>query len=254
MIGINPIDQTPKIKLYKNDDGSLKGDASICYNAEESVQMAVDILSGGFIRPSNQVTVTRAEYGNNASGHVQRDASVGTLKRDANKRPKLTHAQVKVAMSAMQQALSWNEDDDTGIAKSKALKIVVLQNLFSLQDLEDPSFEDELEEDIATECYKCGEIEKITVFSKNPAGVVIVKFATSFAAQECIKLMNNRYFGGKQVKCFFWDGTTDYSASSSNAQLDAQEKEEKQRLDEFGDWLDQDQEELPDEFQLRVEK
>jgi hypothetical protein len=33
-----------------------------------------------------------------------------------------------------------------------------------------------------------------------------------------------------------------------------EEIKEVKRLDEFGDWLDQDQEELPDEFRLNVER
>ena len=33
-----------------------------------------------------------------------------------------------------------------------------------------------------------------------------------------------------------------------------EEKQETSRLDEFGDWLDQDQEELPEEFRLNVER
>ena len=33
-----------------------------------------------------------------------------------------------------------------------------------------------------------------------------------------------------------------------------EEKEETSRLDEFGDWLDKDQEELPEEFRLNVER
>ena len=33
-----------------------------------------------------------------------------------------------------------------------------------------------------------------------------------------------------------------------------EEKEETSRLDQFGDWLDKDQEELPEEFRLNVER
>lgn len=33
-----------------------------------------------------------------------------------------------------------------------------------------------------------------------------------------------------------------------------EEKKEVARLDEFGDWLDQDQEDLPEEFRLNVER
>ena len=54
--------------------------------------------------------------------------------------------QVKVARSAMKQALAWNEDDDIGVKKAAALKIVVLEGMFSPTDFEShPSFEEELQ-------------------------------------------------------------------------------------------------------------
>jgi len=296
LIALSPYDQQPKIKVYRedihiphDDDDSnasgiatasnfsstsgvtsgnsdsltlpCKGDCSICYNAEESVQLAIDILNGGFIRVGYQVTVSRASF----AGTVQADASGngnnmnGSIRGQSSDKKKdrqiLSQAQVKVARSAIKQALTWNEDDDIGISKSAALKIVVLQGLFHPQDfIENINFSDELEEDIAMECSKCGNIEKITVFSTNPRGVVIVKFSTSFAAQECIKLMNGRYFGGKKILCFFWDGVTNYSVVvKSDKQEDEEEKLEEHRLDEFGDWLEQNQEELPEEFILRTE-
>jgi hypothetical protein len=43
----------------------------------------------------------------------------------------------------------------------------VLEGMFRPNDfLENPNFSSELEEDIGSECSKCGEIEKITVFSR----------------------------------------------------------------------------------------
>ena len=115
----------------------------------------------------------------------------------------------------MKQALMWNDDNDIGynnnnynylflllllqgIAKSAALKIVVLEGLFKPTDFDDPNFLDEvimciiiaivmllllmfllflfnfycfffnfcyfykLEKDLADECEKFGQIEKLT--------------------------------------------------------------------------------------------
>lgn len=260
LIAISPLDQLPKIKLYKDEEGNPKGDASICYLAEASVQMAVDVLDGGCIRPLTQpLSVTRAEF-------TKKDlSSEGTGGKNDWKRPKqaLTHAQVKVTQNAMKQALAWNEDDDLGVSKRRALKIVVLENMFHPDEAsKDESFFDDLERDIVEECEKCGPIDKITVFSTNPKGVVIVKFHTAFAAQECVRVMDGRFFGGRKLRCMFWDGVTNYSvptmstadgtshtASGATAEVDAEEE----RLDAFGDWLDKEQEELPEEFRLRTE-
>ena len=37
-------------------------------------------------------------------------------------------------------------------------------------------------------------------------------------------------------------------------QLEKEEKAEDKALDEFGDWLEEEQEELPEEFRLQVEE
>ena len=90
--------------------------------------------------------------------------------------------------------------------------------MFSPDNFSDEAFSQELEGDIASECGKCGEIEKITVFSKNPRGVVIVKFSTNYASQECVRLMHGRFFGGKKLRCYYWDGSTDFSGEGCRLQ------------------------------------
>ena len=257
MISINPFDQRPKIKIYRDDEGVAKGDGSICYVARESVDLALNVLSGGYIRPNYLITVTEADFSSVKAKTEEATTSSGSgdvKEIHKRSRPIITAAQRKVAHTAMRQALSWNEDDDTGFNKSKALKIVVLEGLFEpKQFLADAGFEEELQNDLASECEKCGEIDKITLFSKHPKGIVIVKFKTAFAAQECVRLMDGRFFGGKVLKSYYWDGTTNYSLAGMPDQS-AEQEVEKQRLDEFGNWLEQEQEDLPEEFQLKVEQ
>lgn len=257
IIAINPLDQAPKIKLYRDEGGQLKGDASLCYNSEESVEMALNVLDGGYIRPNFCVTVTKAEFqgkaiGANSASSGSVASGDGSTVTSGGKRPAPTRAQIKVTKSAVQQALAWNDEDDIGVSKKQALRIVVLEGMFVPSDFDSPTFSDELEQDVASECGKCGEIDKITVFSKNIRGIVIVKFKTSFAAQECIRTMNGRFFSGRRLRSYFWDGVANYAQMSSK-QEEEEEKKELARIDEFGDWLEEEQEELPEEFRLVVE-
>lgn len=251
LIAPSPIDQTDKIKLYKDEVGELKGDCSLCYHAVESVEMAINFLDGGYIRPSHMIQVTKAAF-ETKKHDVPTTAPLSTSVTESSvangnaRRPKVSHAQVKTIKSVVHQALSWNENDDIGISKASALKIIVLQGMFRPQDLDEPNFLEELENDVASECSKCGTIEKITVFSQNKNGIIIVKFSTSFAAQECVSLMNGRFFGGQRIRCFFWDGVTDYTVAKSEAVLDT---EEKKRLAEYGDWLDS--QDVSAEFRLQ---
>jgi len=262
LIALNPVDQLPKIKMYTDESGNAKGDCSICYNAESSADMALEVLDGGYIRPSsNPISVMRAEF-------QKRSAPSGQSDEPVKKKPTLTHAQIKVSQNAMAQALAWNEDDDVGVSKAKALKIVVIENMFDPRQVDakykgqDSIFFEELEKDIASEGEKCGQIDKITIFSRSPQGAVIIKYCTSYAAQECVRMFDGRMYDGKKLRCKFWDGVVDYTAvsipsyeeqeagvSSEGDKVDVEES----RLDAFGDWLDNEQEDLPEEFRLRVE-
>lgn len=132
LIAISAVDQQPKIKIYRGSDGRCKGDCALCYNAEGSLDMALEVLHEGYIRPGYQITVKKAEFlASSAQTDGVTEDGIQNQNQNQNQfkqsRPKLSQAQVKVAKSAMRQALTWNEDDDMGLSKSKALKIVVLE-------------------------------------------------------------------------------------------------------------------------------
>lgn len=132
LIALSPYDQQAKIKIYRDaslapvtatsatsstsSEAPCKGDALVCYNAEESVKLAVDVLSGGFLRPTHQVTVTRADFTSDTNHNNNNGGGGGGAgeNKPHQYKPSLSQAQVKVAKSAIKQALTWNEDDDIG--------------------------------------------------------------------------------------------------------------------------------------------
>ncbi|CAM9706513.1 unnamed protein product [Ectocarpus sp. 4 AP-2014] len=233
IIATDPLTQQPKIKIYKDDEGHPKGDGSVCYAKAESVEMAINVLHEGQLRPGVTIEVSKAVF-------QQKGQSF-----DNTKRLKVNDARVKVARAAAEQALSWAENDDTGATKG-GLKIVVVENMFHPSDFEaNERFGEELEADLLAEGEKLGPVEKITVFAKNNKGPVVVKFGTAYAASECVKVFDGRFFGGRKLSCHFWDGVTNYTVKEED------EKQEAQRLDAFGDWLEE--QELPEELRPRTE-
>lgn len=118
----------------------------------------------------------------------------------------------------------------------------------------------------------------MTIFERHPEGVVIIKFGTAYAAEQCVKVMNGRFFAGRKLQAFYWDGSTDYtkvvyvergeegggegggggggggsgsaSTNTTVATVMDEEAEEERRLDAFGEELDN--QELPEEFALEV--
>lgn len=130
--------------------------------------------------------------------------------------------------------------------------------MFTLTDLQKAkqskkeNGEDKLLESIESitrqECEQFGVVEKITIFSKNCEGVVIVKFSQPSAASDAINFYNNgNQSRSIRIEAMYWDGVTDYTVHDEVQE----EQETKKRLDDFGNWLEQ--QEIPEEFKLNVE-
>lgn len=233
-------------KLAKG--GEIKGDASICYARPESVQLALQFLDDSIFRHSSstakdvRLSVKPAKFEQHGDLYKKKRA-VSDVKR-------------KVCRLAALQAIGWDEDGENGRITGglKGLRIIVLKAMFTLSILQAGNEDEilkELEETIHERCSQYGNVEKITIFSKNPQGVVIVKFTQPTAASEAAAYYNGekapKKFGGREMEAVYWDGVTDYTVKD----FVKEEKETEQRLDEFGDWLDN--QEVPDEFQLQVE-
>ena len=244
VLDISPETQQPKIKLYKTEDGLMaKGDCSLCFAREESVDLAMDILDGSILRADGTgvMKITKAAFTQKGESFVQ-------------KKSRLSVAQRKVAKLASQQATSWDEGDNGRISGGlKGLTIIVLKNVFNLEELSGVEDEDSVlkvkEAEILKECESVNvEVLKLTIFSKNKDGVVIAKFKQVESANSAVKHFQGLKLGDREISCHFWDGVTDYTVK-----LDADEeaKIEEARLDEFGDWLEGQEDELPEELRVK---
>ena len=232
--------------------GELKGDGSICYARPESVDLAVQLLDESHFRSdgSARLSVQRAKF-------EQRGKSYDK----AQDRSRVSDAKRKVARLAALQAVNWDEEGEGGRISGgrKGLRIIVLKGVFAPSELlGDGSTEKEendaigrVENEVHRECSNHGTVEKITIFSKNPRGVVVVKFAQPTAASDAVDALHGRSWGEKgerRIEASYWDGVTDYTIRDEEREI----KEEDTRHDEFGKWLE-DQEDLPEEFKLKVE-
>lgn len=247
VLDLDPETQHPKIKLYRRrkgdstgPEGSLKGDASICYARAESIDLALQFLDESYLRSDSKekLRVQRAKFEQHGNKFEYRG--------------RISNAKRKVAKLAALQAVGWDEGENGRITGGKkGLCIIVLKGMFDLVELKNEG-EDKvltaLEQELRKICEPLGDVEKITAFSKNPEGVIVVKFGKPTAASDAIAQYHGKMINGRRIDASFWDGVTDYTVREE----EKEEKEENKRLDEFGKWLD-NQEELPDEFNLNVE-
>lgn len=232
LLDLDPETLKPKLKIYRTPSGELKGDASVCYARPESVNLAIQILDETPWDENHTIRVQKAQF----EAKEGANGSNGGTKR---RRP-VSEARRKVARLALLQA----QDEGFGERLSggrKGLRIIVVKHMM------EGIPEDKLEDEIHEYCQEFGEVEKITCIEKTK--VIIVKFNEPTVASNAIEGLHGKTNKrtNQKVEAIYWDGVTDYT------QKEEEEGDEEERHEEFGKWLEE-QQELPPELQLQVAK
>ncbi|XP_054450835.1 HIV Tat-specific factor 1-like [Pteronotus mesoamericanus] len=190
-----------KVKLYKDDQGNLKGDGLCCYLKRESVDLALKLLDEGEIR-GYKLHVEVAKF--QLKGEY-----------DASKKKKKSK-DYKKKLLLQQKQLDWRPERRDGPSRKRHEQVVIIKNMFHPMDFEnDPLVLNEIREDLQVECSKFGQIRKLLLFDRHPDGVASVSFRNPEEADYCIQTLNGRWFGGRQITAQAWDGTTDYRVEES---------------------------------------
>jgi len=197
-----------KIRIYCDEDGKCKGDALITYANAASVDLAVKFLHEHELRPGCRICVQQADFEDE-----KKDAKLSKdqLKElAAASKPDARRAKYLAAKNAQSEAVSWSGEMDDGTGR----KIVVLRHMFSFEEAanEGADFYTELAQEVKEECEKVGQVLRVTPLERHKQGIVCVKFKSSSEAEECIRVMDGRFFGGRTVEASFHDGKTDLKA------------------------------------------
>ncbi|KAE9965984.1 hypothetical protein EG328_009237 [Venturia inaequalis] len=234
----------PRIKLYADDAGNPKGDALIVYFRPESVALAVQMLDDydfrlGETGPDGKMRVKAADYSYKKQQDVPGDAPGKQVNMKDKKKV------IKKTQKLNNKLADWDDDDPQpqSTVASRWDKMVILKHMFTQQELkDDPDAKKEITDDIKEECGKLGTVANVTLFDEEADGVVSVRFSTTEAADACVKLMNGRHFGGQKVVAEIADGTENFKKSRNTKKVD-KDAEEERRLNEFGEWLERDDDE-----------
>ncbi|KAJ5753158.1 hypothetical protein N7520_010075 [Penicillium odoratum] len=238
----------PRIKMYMDDQGNFKGEALVVYFRPESVNLAIQMLDETEFRlgvpgPQGPMKIQAADF----SYKAQQDAPPKTNMRDKKK--------IIARTARLNSKLAdWDDDDPSTLpeATTKYDKIVILKHMFTLQELqEDVAAILDIKEDIRDECAKVGEVTNVVLYDKEPEGVVSVRFADPESARQCVKVMDGRFFGGTRVEAYVSEGREKFKKTNERRAaleemaergIHAEDEEEEQRLDEFGNWLERQKE------------
>ncbi|XP_012860525.3 HIV Tat-specific factor 1 homolog [Echinops telfairi] len=190
-----------KVKLYKDNQGNLKGDGLCCYLKRESVELALKFLDEDEIR-GYKLHVEAAKF--QLKGEY-----------DASKKKKKCR-DYKKKLSLQKKQLDWRPERKAGSTRKRHEQVVIIKNMFHPTDFEDdPLVLNEIREDLRVECSKFGQIKKVILFDRHPDGVASVSFKDPEEADNCIQTFNGRWFGGRKITAETWDGTTDYQVEET---------------------------------------
>lgn len=234
LLSEDPTTGQPRIKFYLDEEGRQKGDALVIYFREESVSLAIQMLDETSLRGDKTLLkVSKASF----SHKQDKTGNSSRPQRDVSTKKKASHRAGKLNS----KLADWDDEDAPEVPRaSKYSKVVILKGMFSLHELEtDPSLLLDLKEDVREECERLGEITNVVLYDKEADGIISVRFKEEDQAQDCIRLMNGRYFGGRQIVAELFDGKRRYLKTGKNAGNDEDDgQEEEERLEKFGSWLE----------------
>lgn len=196
-----------KIKLYKDTNGEVKGDALCIYIKVESVDLALKLLDNSEIR-GKTVSVQRAKF--QMKGEYDPALKPKRKKKDKDRQKKI-----------QQKLFDWRPErlfDEP----QKCERVVILKNLFSPADFDkEVQLLLEYQQDIRSECSKCGDVRKVVIYDRHPEGVAQVTFREPAEAQACVELLNGRWFSQRRISAEIWDGKTKYKVTETDAEIEA---------------------------------
>lgn len=236
-----------RIKIYTDIDNKPKGDGVVVYFKQESVELAVQMMDRAELRPGQPDSVIRVE---SASYDHKEEADPAESTEPAKppvEEPKIDKKTLIKQYQKMNEKLAdWDAGDDAAKAAAAAAaskrweKVVILKNVFTLDDLkDDKSAAAEIKADILEGCEAIGTVTNVIMYDAEPSGVVSVKFQHKDDALECVKKMNGRFFGGHRLEAAIYDGLEHYKRTpKQGANDDDAEKDENKRLEDFGNWLE----------------
>lgn len=222
IITTNPHTGKPKLKLYKDSDGNVKGDGLCCYLKKESLELAVQLLDESTIRDGYKMRVQKASFELKGS-------------YDPSKKPKMLSRKEKAKIRKQQDVmLDWKLARQEAAKKSE--RVIIFKHMFHPKEFEeDATLITDIRDDLRTECEKFGAVKKVIVFDRHPEGVCSVAFKDFEEATACVKAMDGRWFAKQKIECSPWDGVTDY-------QVEETDKEREERMDNWEKFLNKEDE------------
>ncbi|XP_072019496.1 17S U2 SnRNP complex component HTATSF1-like [Amphiura filiformis] len=209
----------PKVKLYRDVEGNLKGDGRCCYLKGESVLLAIQLLDDSKLE-GKKIHVQRAQF-----------TMKGNFNPDLKKKKKKPNKKKKVQKNPQDKLLDWRPEKS--FQKKRFEQVVIIKHVFHPSEFEeDAMLINEIKDDLQAECSKYGDVKKVMIFDNHPDGVASVKYKDGDSADVCVLALNGRWFAQRQLVAEIWDGKTDYKVEETDKERDVRLKKWEEFLKE----------------------
>ncbi|KAF4141254.1 RNA recognition motif-containing protein [Phytophthora infestans] len=201
----NKLGKVRRIKFYKDAKGGLKGDAVVTFSSRATMLKAVDRLNHFEVKPGVVITATEATFSGKGNEDSKENSQV------AFQVPKVVQTSSEVEATTPVTSV------DNLVQLDLPSCSIILEHIWDPLEGSDAKFFDELEQDMRSECSKHGTVEHVQVVAD---GSVIVRFTELKAAIACLKVMDGRWFAGRQIQARF-DQATAENPSDADTKVEA---------------------------------
>lgn len=184
-------DGNARCKLYKDANNHFKGDALIVYAKHESVPIAIEMMDG-YKFCGSQIKVEIAKFRSNQKRSLDDEKN---QEGEENTRPAKFVKRAIADESINETNLS--EDTEGSDNRSRTIKIANILDIYKEVNEEESH---DIQQDILDGCLAVGPVEDIQLDVR--LGEAEVVFKKQSHAYECCKVMNGRYFDGRELLAF----------------------------------------------------
>ncbi|KAF2154581.1 hypothetical protein K461DRAFT_221899 [Myriangium duriaei CBS 260.36] len=246
--------ETPRIKMYTDENGTFKGEALVTYFRPESVTQAINLADESDFRGFGSGNMRITEADSSYKKVKEYEAVDGGDTKKVQKRRKDVE-KIKRATEKMNAKLAdWSDDDEyeKPAEKGKPNKFansVIVRNMFTGDILEEekeareqaiangetpePSILIDIVDDIKDMAkeQQWGNIKTIDVFDLEPDGVIIITFTNPVDAEKGLRNLDGRFYDQRQLSAEIQTKRARFRKTKED------ESDEERRLQQYGEEL-----------------
>ncbi|KAF1915038.1 hypothetical protein BDU57DRAFT_260653 [Ampelomyces quisqualis] len=224
-------DGNKRIKMYADDEGNFNGEALIVYFKSDSIDLAVKMLDDYWFRieEQNNGTISVKEADFSYKRNKDSEQVVSKLTRQDKKASERNRADLNRKLA------EWSDNEDEvkeayAPKKNKWAKICIVKNAFTLKELdEDAAAYLEIKEDMREQGEKYGDVTNVTLYDKEPEGIVSVRFKEFEAAEQFRDVCHGKSFAYRRLEVTIAENKPRFRKSRRGEEEDSSDEDRLER-------------------------